>query len=125
MHKKRKLNFCRSIYLFAFLCCFSTGSVFSQDDLPPGISPKGEATDFVGHVARINATDKFVDAYGKLDDDHPVIHLNLLRWRPSHDGTLYGLYGNVAGGEIAAIGGSTVHVASASQMPPHSAFLVL
>jgi hypothetical protein len=30
----------------------------SQDDikdLPPGISPKGEAADFAGHVARINA----------------------------------------------------------------------
>ncbi len=110
MHKKRKTSVRSSLYLLAFVYCFSTGSVFSQDDLPPGISPKGEATDFVGHVARINATDKFVDAYGKLDDDHPVIHMNFLRWRPSHDGTLYGLYGNVAGGEIAALGGATVHV---------------
>jgi uncharacterized protein (DUF1330 family) len=83
---------------------------FSQDDLPPGISPKGEATSFVGHVARINATDKFLEAYGKLDDDHPVIHLNFLRWRPRGDGKQYGLYGNVAGAEIIAVGGGTVHV---------------
>ena len=110
MHKKRKLNVRRNIYLFAFVYCFSTGSVFSQDDLPPGISPKGEATSFVGHVARINATDKFVDAYGKLDDDHPVIHMNFLRWRPRGVGTVYGAYGNVAGREIAALGGHTVHV---------------
>ena len=88
----------------------SASPAFSQDDLPPGISPKGEATSFVGHVARINATDKFVDAYGKLDDDHPVIHMNFLRWRPRGDGEVYGLYGNVAGREIAALGGHTVHV---------------
>ena len=110
MHKKRKLNVRRNIYLFTFVYCFSTGSVFGQDDLPPGISPKGEATSFVGHVARINATDKFVDAYGKLDDDHPVIHMNFLRWRPRGVGTVYGAYGNVAGREIAALGGHTVHV---------------
>ena len=88
----------------------SASPAFSQDDLPPGISPKGEATSFVGHVARINATDKFIDAYGKLDDDHPVIHMNFLRWRPRGDGEVYGLYGNVAGREIAALGGHTVHV---------------
>jgi uncharacterized protein (DUF1330 family) len=88
----------------------SASPAFSQDDLPPEISPKGEATSFVGHVARINATDKFIDAYGKLDDDHPVIHMNFLRWRPRGDGEVYGLYGNVAGREIAALGGHTVHV---------------
>ena len=91
-------------------CILSAAPAFSQDDLPPGISPKGEATSFVGHVARINATDKFIDAYGKLDDDHPVIHMNFLRWRPRGDGEVYGLYGNVAGREISALGGHTVHV---------------
>ncbi len=110
MNKKRKIHVFRNIHLFAFVYCFSIGSVFSQDDLPPGISPKGEATDFAGHVARINATDKFVDAYGKLDDDHPVIHMNLLQWRPRGNGDRYGMYGEVAGREIAAVGGSTAHV---------------
>ncbi len=95
---------------FVSSCFLSAAPAFSQDDLPPGISPKGEATDFVGHVARINASDKFVDAYGKLDDDHPVIHMNFLRWRPRGVGEVYGKYGNVAGREIAALGGSTVHV---------------
>ena len=85
-------------------------SVFSQDDLPPGISPKGKATNFTEHVARINATDKFIAAYGKLKDDHPVIHLNFLQWRPRGNGDRYGMYGNVAGREIAALGGSTIHV---------------
>lgn len=79
------------------------------EDLPPGISPRGDATDFVGHVARINATDKFVKAYGELEDDHPVIHLNYLMFRPLNDGTMYGRYGAVAGAEIAALGGAIVH----------------
>ncbi len=87
----------------------STGSAGFAEDLPPGISPRGEATDFVGHVARINATDAFIDAYGKLEDDHPVINLNFLKFRPLRDGTSYGKYGEVAGKEIAAVGGGIVH----------------
>ncbi len=42
----------------------------TQEDLPPGITPKGEATNFKEHVARINANDKFLEAYGILEDDH-------------------------------------------------------
>lgn len=89
---------------------FMAHPALSNDDLPPGITPKGEATSFKEHVARINANDKFFDAYGKLEDDHPVIHMNFLQWRPRGNGELYGKYGNVAGPEIDAVGGSTVHV---------------
>ncbi|MEP2707223.1 MAG: hypothetical protein ABJQ71_21820 [Roseibium sp.] len=85
----------------------------AQDDLPPGISPKGEAANFKEHVARINATDKFLKAYGALVDDHPVIHLNFLQWRPRGNGERYDLYGAVAGKEIAALGGSIVHASLA------------
>jgi uncharacterized protein (DUF1330 family) len=89
---------------------FTFSNAMAQEDLPPGISPKGDATTFAGHIARINATDKFLEAYGELEDDHPVIHMNFLDWRPKGDGTLYGLYGDVAGPEIVAVGGNTVHV---------------
>lgn len=104
----------RTIYCaigqIALVSLFSAHSALSNDDLPPGITPKGEATNFKEHVARINANDKFLDAYGKLEDDHPVIHMNFLQWRPRGDGDRYGLYGEVAGREIAAVGGNTVHV---------------
>ena len=89
---------------------FSFSNAVAQEDLPPGITPKGEATNFIEHVARINANEKFLEAYGKLEDDHPVIHMNFLQWRPRGNGDRYGLYGNVAGKEIDAVGGNTVHV---------------
>lgn len=98
------LGLAASFYLFV------AGPVFSEDGLPPGITPKGEATNFIEHVARINANQKFLDAYGKLEDDHPVIHMNFLQWRPRGNGERYGMYGEVAGREIAAVGGNTVHV---------------
>ncbi len=88
-------------------------SSYAQEDLPPGISPKGKATNYKEHVARINATDKFLKAYSKLKDDHPVIHLNFLQWRPRGNGERYDLYGTVAGKEIAALGGSITHASLA------------
>jgi hypothetical protein len=97
-----------SLIYLGFL--FLARPALSQEDLPPGITPKGEATNFKEHLARINANDKFLDAYGKLEDDHPVIHMNFLQWRPRGNGDRYGMYGEVAGGEIAAVGGSTIHV---------------
>jgi len=59
-------------------------------------------------VARINASDKFLKAYGALPDDHAVINLNLLQWRPLRDGAQYGAYGAVAGKGISAVGGAIV-----------------
>ena len=99
-----------SLLTLAGTCFLFAAPAFGQDGLPPGISPKGEATNFKEHVARINATDKFLEAYGKLEDDHPVIHLNLLHWRPTDNGDLYGKYAAVAAGEINSLGGSTSFV---------------
>ena len=110
MRKTKSRIIWTGIGLMALVSLFSARSALSNDDLPPGISPKGEATNFTEHVARINATDKFLDAYGKLEDDHPVIHLNFLQWRPRGNGDRYGMYGDVAGKEIDAVGGNTVHV---------------
>ena len=110
MGKTKTRIICRAIGQIALVSLFSAHPALSDDDLPPGITPKGEATNFKEHVARINANDKFLDAYGKLEDDHPVIHMNFLQWRPRGNGDRYGMYGEVAGREIAAVGGSTVHV---------------
>ena len=110
MGKTKTRIICRVIGQIALVSLFSAHPALSSDDLPPGITPKGEATNFKEHVARINANDKFLDAYGKLEDDHPVIHMNFLQWRPRGNGDRYGMYGEVAGREIAAVGGNTVHV---------------
>ena len=99
-----------STVLLGLILVFYFSNAVAQEDLPPGITPKGEATNFKEHVARINANDEFLDAYGKLEDNHPVIHMNFLQWRPRGKGERYGMYGEVAGKEIAAVGGSTVHV---------------
>jgi hypothetical protein len=99
-----------STILIGLIFVFTIGIAVAQEALPPGITPKGKATNFIEHVARINANDEFLVAYGKLDDDHPVIHMNFLQWRPRGNGARYGLYGNVAGKEIGAVGGNTVHV---------------
>lgn len=99
-----------STILVGLIFTFYFSNAVAQEDLPPGITPKGEATNFKEHVARINANEEFFEAYGKLDDDHPVIHMNFLQWRPRGNGARYGLYGNVAGKEIGAVGGNTVHV---------------
>ena len=99
-----------STVLLGLILVFYFSNAVAQEDLPPGITPKGEATNFKEHVARINANDEFLEAYGKLEDNHPVIHMNFLQWRPRGKGERYGMYGEVAGKEIAAVGGSTVHV---------------
>ena len=105
-----KKNNALSTILLGLVLAFYFSNAVAQEDLPPGITPKGEATNFKEHVARINANDEFLEAYGKLEDDHPVIHMNFLQWRPRGNGERYGMYGEVAGKEIAALGGSTVHV---------------
>ncbi len=92
-----------------FLTASVTAPGFAQGLLPPGIAPKGDATDFNGHIARVNASDAFIEAYGKLDDDRPVINLNFLQFRPRGNGDRYGMYGAVAGKEIAAVRGAIVH----------------
>ena len=107
LKKNGKLN---KFFISLIFLVFTSSTTMAQEDLPPGITPKGEATNFKEHVARINANDKFLEAYGILEDDHPVIHMNFLQWRPRGNGDRYGKYGEVAGREIAAIGGSTVHV---------------
>ena len=69
-----------------------------------GISPAGEPTDFKGCLARVNPTDASLQQLSQQADDTPVIMLNLLRFRPRGDSTIYSLYGKEAAPEVKKVG---------------------
>ena len=69
-----------------------------------GISPAGEPVDFEGCLARVNPTDASLQQLSQQADDTPVIMLNLLRFRPRGDSTIYSLYGKEAAPEVKKVG---------------------
>ena len=70
----------------------------------PGIAPTGEPTDFEGCLARVNPSKVALQQLADQPDDTPIIMLNLLRFRPRGDATIYSLYGKEAGPEVAKVG---------------------
>jgi uncharacterized protein (DUF1330 family) len=70
----------------------------------PGISPTGEPTDFEGCLARVNPSVASLAQLAEQADDTPVIMLNLLRFRPRGDSTIYSLYGKEAAPEVKKVG---------------------
>jgi uncharacterized protein (DUF1330 family) len=70
----------------------------------PGIAPAGEPTDFEGCLARVNPSKASLAQLAAQADDTPVIMLNLLRFRPRGDATIYSLYGKEAAPEVAKVG---------------------
>jgi uncharacterized protein (DUF1330 family) len=70
----------------------------------PGIAPAGEPTDFEGCLARVNPTEASLQQLSDQADDTPVIMLNLLRFRPRGDSTIYSLYGKEAAPEVKKVG---------------------
>ena len=70
----------------------------------PGIAPAGEPTDFEGCLARVNPTEASLQQLSDQADDTPVIMLNLLRFRPRGDNTIYSLYGKDAAPEVKKVG---------------------
>jgi uncharacterized protein (DUF1330 family) len=70
----------------------------------PGIAPSGEPTDFEGCLARVNPSKASLQQLAEQTDDTPVIMLNLLRFRPRGDGTIYSLYGKEAAPEVKKVG---------------------
>lgn len=66
----------------------------------PGIAPAGEPTDFEGCLARVNPSKASLQQLAEQPDDSPIIMLNLLRFRPRGDATIYGLYGREAAPEV-------------------------
>jgi len=71
-----------------------------------GLIPPGAATTFKEHVAKINASDAFLEALAKQPDNSPIINLNYICCRPRGNAKVYEAYGAVAGKEINAVGGS-------------------
>jgi uncharacterized protein (DUF1330 family) len=70
----------------------------------PGIAPTGEPTDFEGCLARVNPSKASLQQLAGQPDDTPIIMLNLLRFRPRGDATIYGMYGREAAPEVAKVG---------------------
>ena len=70
----------------------------------PGIAPVGEPTDFEGCLARVNPSKASLQQLAEQADDTPVIMLNLLRFRPRGDASIYSLYGKEAAPEVAKVG---------------------
>jgi uncharacterized protein (DUF1330 family) len=71
---------------------------------PPGIAPPGEPTDFKGCLARVNPGEASLRQLAGQVDETPVIMLNLLRFRPRGDATIYTLYGKEAAPEVMKVG---------------------
>jgi uncharacterized protein (DUF1330 family) len=70
----------------------------------PGIAPSGEPTDFEGCLARVNPSKASLQQLSQQPDDTPVIMLNLLRFRPRGDATIYSMYGKEAAPEVEKVG---------------------
>ena len=70
----------------------------------PGIAPSGEPTDFEGCLARVNPSKTSLAQLAEQPDETPVIMLNLLRFRPRGDASIYSLYGKEAAPEVEKVG---------------------
>ena len=70
----------------------------------PGIAPCGEPADFEGCLARVNPSKASLAQLAEQPDHTPVIMLNLLRFRPRGDATIYSMYGREAAPEVEKVG---------------------
>ena len=70
----------------------------------PGIAPKGEAETFEEHILRVNPTAAALENLSVQPDDDPIIMLNLLRFKPRGDSSIYSLYARDAAPEVAKTG---------------------
>ena len=71
-----------------------------------GIIPDADPKTFAEVLAKINASDAFLEALAKQPDETPIINLNFICCRPRGNMTQYEAYGAVAGKEINGVGGS-------------------
>ena len=70
----------------------------------PGISPAGEAKTFTEHLLRVNPTPASLEALAGQADQAPVIMLNLLRFSPRGDNSIYSQYAMKAAPEVKKTG---------------------
>jgi predicted DNA-binding transcriptional regulator AlpA len=74
-----------------------------------GIAPTGEPTDFEVCLARVNPSKASLQQPAKQADDTPVIMLNLLRFRPRGDATIYSMYDRETAPEVEKVGSFIGH----------------
>lgn len=70
----------------------------------PGIAPAGEPTSFEGCLQRVNPSKTALDNLASRPDTTPIIMLNMLRFRPRGDNSIYNLYGREAAPEVEKVG---------------------
>jgi len=70
----------------------------------PGLSPGGEPENFEEHLLRVNPSSASLAMLAKQPDGAPIIMLNLLRFNPRGDASIYGEYAKRAAPEIENVG---------------------
>ena len=70
----------------------------------PGLSPAGKPGNFEEHLLRVNPTSASLDNLAEQTDDSPVIMLNLLRFNPRGDSSIYSQYAKKAEPEVEKVG---------------------
>jgi len=70
----------------------------------PGLSPGGEPENFEEHLLRVNPTSASLANLAEQADDSPVIMLNLLRFNPRGDISIYSRYAKKAEPEVEKVG---------------------
>lgn len=73
-------------------------------ELSPGIAPGGEPATFQECLTRVNPSEASLEQLSRLADDSPIIMLNMLRFRPRGDSTIYSMYGREAAPEVEKVG---------------------
>jgi catechol 2,3-dioxygenase-like lactoylglutathione lyase family enzyme/uncharacterized protein (DUF1330 family) len=84
-----------------------------ESELTKLLIPKGPAKTFQEHLAKTQVGDAVLDVLETAPDTKPFIMLNLVRFRPHRDPTLYMRYGGVAGHGVDVQGSYTPYFASA------------
>ena len=69
-----------------------------------GIAPAGEPTTFEDCLQRVNPSAAALENLASRPDETPVMMLNLVRFRPRGDATIYSMYGREAAPEVANVG---------------------
>jgi uncharacterized protein (DUF1330 family) len=70
----------------------------------PGIVEAGDPNTFQEIVAKINPDEAALENLGMQKDDDPIIMLNLLRFKPRGDASIYSLYGKEAEPQVKKTG---------------------
>jgi uncharacterized protein (DUF1330 family) len=81
-------------------------------DLTKLLIPKGPAKTFEEHLVKTQVSRSVQEVLETMPDPGPFIMLNLVRFRPHRDPTLYGRYAAVAGREVEKEGSYTPYFAA-------------